>query len=159
MRKLTEVEDAKALMTEAAAWSVMKWLREKKRVRKTADIANEALWAMQKEVKAGWSDELRAAYAELAGDSKNSGLDQTSSKKTKTAIDPALKVFAGQVKEADDEAYRAHMDAEHTFDKAEKILSTSLARDGCKKAINSWDLYEKAIVKAEAGLRSRNAVK
>ena len=58
------------------------------------------------------------------------------------------------MKEADDEAYQAHLDAEETFDRAEKRLSTSLAREGARKAILSWELYEKAIVKAEAGLSS-----
>jgi len=42
------------------------------------------------------------------------------------------------------------MDAEATFDEAEKQLSTRLAREGCRKAIESWDLHEKAIRKAEA---------
>jgi hypothetical protein len=42
------------------------------------------------------------------------------------------------------------MDAEHTFDEAERLLSTSLAREGCQKAIRSWDLHEKAIRRAEA---------
>ena len=51
MRKLTEVEEAKALMTEAVEWSVMKWLREKKRVRKAADKANDALDALEQEIK------------------------------------------------------------------------------------------------------------
>jgi hypothetical protein len=43
MEKLKEVETARALMTEAVSWSVMKWLREKKRVRKAADQANAVL--------------------------------------------------------------------------------------------------------------------
>lgn len=55
MRKLTEVEDAKALMTEAVEWSVMKWLREKKRVRKAADKANAALDALEQEIKRSWN--------------------------------------------------------------------------------------------------------
>ncbi len=37
-----------------------------------------------------------------------------------------------------------------TFDEAEKQLSTSLAREGCRKAIQSWDLHEAAIHKAKA---------
>jgi hypothetical protein len=48
MRKLAEVDEAKALMTEGLNWSVMKWLREKKRVRRTADKANDALWQCKK---------------------------------------------------------------------------------------------------------------
>ena len=124
MDKLPEVETAKALMTEAVAWSVMKWLREKKRVRKTADQANAALDQLHQAVKDRWPDGVRAVYAK-------------------------------KVKEADDEAFRAHMDAEATFDEAEKLLSTSLAREGCRKAILSWDLHEKAIRKAEALIASR----
>jgi hypothetical protein len=42
------------------------------------------------------------------------------------------------------------MDAEQTFDTAEKQLSTALAREGCRKAIRSWELRERAIRKAEA---------
>jgi hypothetical protein len=42
------------------------------------------------------------------------------------------------------------MDAEETFDEAERQLSTSLAREGCRKAIQSWELHEKAIRRAEA---------
>jgi len=124
MDKLPEVETAKALMTEAVAWSVMKWLREKKRVRKTADQANAALDQLHQAVKDRWPDGVRAAYAK-------------------------------KVKEADDEAQRAHLDAEATFDEAEKQLSTRLAREGCRKAIESWDLHEKAIRKAEALMGSQ----
>ena len=66
MQKLPQVEGAKALMTEAQEWSVMKWLKEKKRVRKTADHANDTLDQLSKETKLLWSDELRTAYAALA---------------------------------------------------------------------------------------------
>lgn len=137
MRKLAEVEEAKALMTEAADWSVMKWLREKKRVRKTADRANDALDALNKEVKDTWSNELKAAY------------DQLRSKQGAPAGDPQIASFVKAVKQADDEAYRAHMDAEDTFDEAERQLSAAMAREGCRKAIHSWELHEKAIRKAE----------
>jgi hypothetical protein len=46
------------------------------------------------------------------------------------------------------------MDAEATFDLAEKQLSTSMAREGCRKAIHSWELHEKAIRKAETLIRN-----
>ena len=64
-------------------------------------------------------------------------------------------LIAKKLKESDDEAYRARMDAEETFDKAEKQLSTALAREGCRKAILSWDLHEKAIRKAEGVISSK----
>jgi hypothetical protein len=46
------------------------------------------------------------------------------------------------------------MEAEKAFDDAERQLSTSLAREGCRKAIHSWDLHEKAIRKAEVLIRT-----
>ena len=86
MRKLTEVEDAKALMTEAMSWSVVKWLAEKKRVRKTADLANACLDRLDQEIKARWSDELKAAYRELGGNSGGAaqGAHKSSRRKTST---------------------------------------------------------------------------
>ncbi len=137
MRELPEVEKAKALMTEAVEWSVMKWLREKKRVRKTADRANDALDQLSKQTKLLWSEELRAVYGALGTTSRATQGD--------TGMLNAVK----QVKRADEEAFRARMDAETTFDEAERQLSTRMAREGCRKAIYSWELHEKAIRVAE----------
>lgn len=155
MRKLTEVEDAKALMTEAMNWSVVKWLSEKKRVRKTADVANACLDRLDQEVKARWNDELKAAYRELGGNSV--GAAQGAHRPSLQDIDPEVKLLAKKLKESDDEAYRVRMDAEDTFDQAEKQLSTRLAREGCRKAIDSWDLHEQAIRKSEAVMGATNA--
>ena len=55
-----------------------------------------------------------------------------------------------KVKDADDEAHDARMDAEATFDEADRQMNLSLAREGCGKAILSWELHEKAIRRAEA---------
>jgi hypothetical protein len=41
------------------------------------------------------------------------------------------------------------MTAEQTFDEAEKQLSTRLAREGCRQAIESWNLHQKAIRQSE----------
>jgi len=152
MKKLPEVEEAKALMTEGLNWSVMKWIREKKRVRKAADKANNVLWTLQKAVQAAWPDDLKSAYAEL-GDGHHK------SAKSSSASAAELKSLAHAVKHADDEAYQAHLDAEETFDKADKRLSTSLAREGARKAIRSWELYEEAIAKAEAATSGKAAKK
>jgi len=138
MRKLPEVEEAKSLMTEAVEWSVLKWLKEKKRVRKIADRANQALDQLSKETKLLWPDELRAAYSALA---ENTGKGKSPDVRLLKSVKP--------VKQADDEAFRAHMEAESTFDEAERQLSTSMAREGCRKAIYSWELHEKAIRLAE----------
>lgn len=150
MEKNPAVESAKELMSEAVAWSVMKWLREKKTVRKVADQANASLDQVSRSVKDRWPTNVQAAYAALvkqtAGNRKARGEYEPNSPATNTQI----VLNAKKVKEADEEAYRARMDAEETFDIAEKQLSTALAREGCRKAIHSWELHEKAIRKAEA---------
>ncbi len=146
MHKLVEVDEAKVLMREAVDWSVVKWLSEKKRVRKAADRANEALDNMQKQIREGWDSGLQAAYGELNGHAAGTG-----------EISPELRALAKRIKQTDDEAYRARMDAEDTFDEAERKLSTRLAREGTQKAIHSWEMYEKAIKKAEAAISSQAA--
>ena len=153
MEKLSVVEAAKVLMNEAMTWSVMKWLREKKTVRKTADQANAALDQLSHTVRERWPKEIRAAYESLTVHTAAT----TAHRQPVTLPDRDLEasLIARKSKESDDEAYRARMDAEETFDKAEKQLSTSLAREGCRKAIHSWDLHEKAIRKAEAIILSR----
>ena len=150
MEKLPEVEIAKALMTEAMAWSVMKWLREKKRVRKTADQANAALDQLSVLTRERWPDPLRAAYDVLSGTASNN-----EQPKPRPVINPGATLTAKKMKESNDEAFHARMDAEAAFDLAEKRLSTRLAREGCQKAIHSWDLHEKAIRKAEAVICSK----
>jgi hypothetical protein len=147
MRKLSEVAEATALMTEGIEWSVVKWLKEKKRVRKAADTANDALDALNKQTKDFWNEELKAAYQELAAPAAKPG------NRSSTIVSQAM-VIAKAVKKADDAAHRARMDAEDTFDEAERQLSTRLAREGCRKAIASWELHEEAIRKAEAALDS-----
>src|SRR5450631_2537961 len=135
MEKLAAVETAKALMTEAMTWSVMKWLREKKRVRRTADLANAALDQASQAIRERWPEPIRTAYEAL--------------------VMQTVGTVAAHRQQADDEAYRARMDAEKAFDDAERQLSTSLAREGCRKAIHSWDLHEKAIRKAEVLIPSK----
>jgi len=143
VRKLPEVEDAKALMMEAVDWSVFRWLFEKRRVRETADRANAALDELDQAVKSRWSRDAKAAYmtAKAGGARQREPASQ--------AIDPQVRLFAQKVKELDDAAYRARMVAEDTFDEAERQLNTDLAREGCQKAIQSWELHEKAIRRAE----------
>jgi hypothetical protein len=150
MSKLTVVKDAKALMTEAMDWSVFKWLWEKSNVRQTADDANAALDRLNKKTKAQWGEELKAAYRQIVADdgrNKRSHHEKTS---FSTDADPQILQSLRTVKGMDDKAHAARMDAEATFDEAERHLSTDLAREGCRKAIRSWELHEKAIRAAEA---------
>jgi hypothetical protein len=149
VEKIRAVETAKALMAEAVAWSVMKWLREKKTVRKAADQANSALDQLERSVKDGWPDEIRAAYEALTERSGGNGKARGRNDSNSAAIDAQTILNAKRIKAADDEAYSARMDAEETFDIAEKQLSTALAREGCRKAIRCWELHEKAIRRAE----------
>ncbi len=135
-------------MTEAVTWSVMKWLREKKRVRKTADQANALLDELSAAIKEQWPEGLRAAYAALTLLSAGGTAGRSTPKEPSQTIDPDAMLVAKKIKEADDEAYRARVKAEETFDVAEKQLSIRLAREGCRQAINSWELHEKAIRRA-----------
>jgi len=147
VRKLPDVENAKALMTDAMSWSVMKWLRQKKEVRRAADRANAALDQMEEKTKARWSDALKAAYASVA-DLPAAG--KSVARAPSTAASGDVLTLAKKLKHADDEASRARMEAERTFDEAEKQLSTSMAREGCRQAVHSWELHEKAIALAES---------
>jgi len=152
MKKLPEVEEAKALMKEAMEWSMFKWLWEKSKVRQIADNANAALDGLNRSTKRKWSDEVKDAYRHLHAESspsKGSRKQQGSDGEAKE-IGPELARLVQHVKEADEKAHAARMDAEETFDDAEKQLSTGLAVEGCKKAIHSWNLHEKAIREAEA---------
>lgn len=148
MKRLPEVEAATELMNEAMKWSVMKWLREKKHVRRTADHANAALDRCRDELKRRWPENLRVAYEHLAAEihHRQSGVRTPKSVAFKDAEARAL---ACKLKDADDQAYRARMLAKQAFDDAERKLSTSLAREGCVKAIASWELCEKALVQSE----------
>ncbi|HEY3930434.1 MAG TPA: hypothetical protein VGL89_18820 [Candidatus Koribacter sp.] len=135
MEKLEEVVEARNLMAEAKDWSVMKWLTEKKRVRKVADQCNATLDRVEAELHNRWSADLKAAY-----DGKNN------------VKSTELRNLAQSLREAHDAAIRQRMAAEDTFDRAEKRLSTSLAREGCGKAIAGWDLHEEAIRRAESAV-------
>lgn len=141
MRKLPEVEEARALMTEAMEWSVFTWLFRKRSVRKVADAANAALDKLNKTTKSHWSDEIKAAYK--ASPRKDSGSELHS------PLSAEIQQFVKKVKDADEAARRARQDAEDAFAEAEKQLNTDLAREGCRKALHQWDLDWKAIRCAE----------
>lgn len=152
MRKLPEVQQAKELMNEAIDWSVFTWMLEKSRVRKTADQANAALDRLERATKARWSDQVKAEYKKLSGKTGAARGQQKGQQQLQTS-DPQTRLLIEKVVETDSIAQRSRTDAEKTFDdfdEAERQLSKSLAQEGCKKAIHSWELHEKAIRKAEA---------
>ena len=154
MRKLPVVEDARAIMTEGTQWGVWKWLLEKRRVREIADEARAALDQFEMKVKATWSDDLKIAYNQLVaqdGDVKQVRQKAKLGKKEAAPkIDSHVMTVVKRVKEADDDAYNAHEDAEDLFAEAEKRMSTSTAREAARKALEAYDLHESAIRKAEA---------
>jgi len=150
MRKLIEVQAAKELMSEAIDWGMFKWLFEKSRVRETADRANDALDRLERSVKAQWSEQLKEATRELTAKRVEAARRSQEGRQSPQIVEPELKLLVEKVKEAHEAARRARMDAEKTFDEAEKQMSPDLAREGCRKAIHSWELHEKAIRKAEA---------
>lgn len=145
MKTLAEVKEAKELMKEAMEWSSFKWLWEKQRVRRTADVANAALDRLERSTKAKWSENCRAIYKKL------SGKKVTESETTVAGgheDDTQLTLLVEKMLEADHAWKRAKQAAEDAFDEAERRMSTDLAREGCKRAIHSWELHEKAIRQA-----------
>ncbi len=159
MRKQPAVEDAKAIMTEGMQWGVWKWLMEKKRVRGIADEARTALDDAEDKVKATWSDDLKIAYNQLVsqdGDAKQARRKAKPGKKEEAPkTDSQVMAAVKRVKEADDEAYNAHEDAEDLFAEAERRMSTGMAREAARKALEAYDRHEAAIRKAEALVRSK----
>ena len=153
MRKLSAVENARAVMTEGMEWGVWKWLLEKRRVRETADEARAALNELEKKVKSTWTNDLKSAYNQLVAESGNgrrSRKNGSAGKKPRLPeINPELLAAASRVMEADDQAYNAHEDAEEVFAEAEHRMSTAMAREGARKALEAYDLHEAAIRKAE----------
>ena len=139
MKKIREVEEAKAIMTEAQEWGVWRWLTEKRKVRLTADACNDALRRAEKKTIEAWPDEMREAYAEL----------ESAKKRHSKKLDGDTMETIRKIKEALDEAERVRLDAEDIFDRADRALSTSMAKDGTRRAIEAWELREKAIRKAE----------
>jgi hypothetical protein len=155
MQKLEAVEEARTLMLEAKNWSVWKWLTEKRRVREAADRANEALDKLARSVRKSWSEELQQAYREWeAADPVGEHHRHTRNPDHEVKVSAEVRAHAKKLKQADDAAYEARMRAEQTFVDAEARLSASLAREGTVQAIESWDLKEKAIRKAEAAARA-----
>lgn len=159
MQKLEVVEKARALMTEGQGWPVWRWLFEKGTVREAADRATEALEAANKKVKSSWSDDLKKAYAESMAQAAlernpRATKQYERAKQEAQDVDPKVKQVAKRVREADEEALRATTDAEAMFAEAEKRLSVSVAREAAQKALDSYDLREKAIRKAEAARRA-----
>ncbi len=142
MANLPEVRDARAVMTEAMDWSVMKWLSEKKRVRRLADAANARLDQVEKELRARWKPQVEKAYAALRSS-------------TSPLADNETLRLARSIRHAHDEALKLRMEAEATFDKAEKRLSTSLARDACQIALRGWDAHEEAVRRSEKAVLSQ----
>src|SRR5581483_1866814 len=159
MHKLAEVVEARALMTEGLNWGVWKWLMEKSTVRRAADLATEALAKAAKKTKSEWNENLIAAYREAAleidVEQGKSGAKRKYEKlKSEAAqVDPKLKAAMRRVKEADDEGQQATDEAEEMFAEAERWMSTGMARQAAQKALESYDLREKAIRRAEEAAR------
>ena len=152
MHKLAAVEEARVLMREGQNWGVWKWLMEKSTVREAADRATAALAESARKAKRAWSDDLRNAYKQVAAEADiEQGKRGT---KRKSDLDPKTKAAMQRVKEADDEAQQATVDAEEMFAEAERRMSAGMAREAAQKALVSYDLREKAIRKAEAAGRT-----
>ena len=155
MQKLIPVEEAKALFSEAKDWSVWRWLMEKGRARRTADAAWEAFDEYEKKVRASWSEDVTKAWREieaLAAPNADGRARRSHEKAREEAagVGPEIKRAVESVKKADEEAYKARMDAEAQFDEADRRMSASMACEGAQMALDAWALREKFVRKAEA---------
>lgn len=150
MRKLPAVEEARDTMRQGMEWGMFKWLAEKRRVRQIADAATLALNEAETKVKAHWSEELTQAYEGLIAKKQGGRAKRTKG----NSISPEIKKLAAELKQAFDEKEACRLDAENIFDVAERRLSTQGARDGAARALETYDLHEKAIRKAEAAARA-----
>jgi len=142
MHKLAPVEDARTLFQQARGWSMWRWLAEKKRARRTADAAWEALEACEESVRAGWAEEWQQSYLDLSANGHR--------KSRRAALDPELKAALERLAQADLEAREARDAAEAQFDEADRRMSASMACEGAQMALDAWELREKFIRKAEA---------
>jgi len=161
MKKLAVVEEARNVMTEGIEWGVWKWLMEKKRVRDIADRARAELDDCEMKVKLTWSDDCKIAYNQLVTDNSN-GSGKRQRKQSKGNGQAGVKIgdtkilaAVKRIADADDDAYNAHEDAEEIFAEAERKMSTSMAREGARKALEAYDLHEAAIRKAESLVREK----
>jgi len=152
MKKLEAVETARAIMTQGMDWGMFKWLMEKPKVRRIADLATAALNHAEDKVKATWSDDLKRAYNYLATQDGDAG----TGKKAAKGFDADLLSVAKGIFEADEETETMRLDAEDTFAEGERKLSVGMAREGARKALATYDLHEKAIRKAEAAAKKSN---
>jgi len=162
MHKLPPVEEAKALFEEAKDWGVWRWLTEKRRARQTADQAWEAFDECEGKLMASWSDSVRKAYRELEAQAAANadGRARRSYERAREEakdIAPEIKAAVQRLQKADEEAYKARMDAEAQFDEADRNMSTSMARVGAQMAIDAWLLREKFIRRMEALGRTYSA--
>ncbi len=160
MKKISAVEEARAIMTEGIEWGVWKWLMEKKKVRSVADEARAALDDCEMKVKLTWADDYKIAYNQLVSENGNgngNGNGERQRKQSKSnghaaakVTDAKILIAVKRIAEADDDAYNAHEDAEEVFADAERKMSTAMAREGARKALEAYDLHEAAIRKAES---------
>ena len=94
-------------------------------VRAAADRANEALDALDRQIKDSWREPLKAAYRELEAEEAFEHDPQTkadfeAAQEAAKDVDPTVKAAARRLREADNEAYNARMDAEDIFDEADR---------------------------------------
>jgi len=155
MQKLIAVEEAKALMSEAMDWYLWGWLTGKRKLRATADRAWEALDQAEEKVRAAWREDLRKAWRELEAEAAlqanpRAKRQYEKAREEASDVDPEVKLAAKKLKEADAEAYALRMQAEETFDEADRRMSTSMACEGARQAIDAWETREKFLRKMES---------
>jgi hypothetical protein len=152
MNKLEAVEEAKRVLAGAMDWSILRWLAEKRRIREIADRGTASLDAEERRIKAQWPQELTDAYSALCPPSEDdpyAAAEFEFVRQQAQTIPNEIREAAARVRQADEVATRARLDAEQTFDDAERRMSSSLARKGAELAIAAYDVRYQALAEAE----------
>ena len=137
MQKLIAVEKAKTLMNEAKDWSIWHWLLTSGGVPLTYSVD-------------GATNTLVTTIPMGVGSYYIAVNPVTNLVYTVVYVGGPSGFQLYVLDGSGPHAEQARLDAEATFDEAERRLSADMARQGAQKAIDSWALREKAIRRAEA---------
>jgi chromosome segregation ATPase len=146
---LRAVIEAKRLLEETKQWWPWSWAADlnKIKLRSAIETATKALEREVEKAKNSWSREMQRAYRELT---------VAESRRASTSnIDPEIKRAARKLKDAEDELNLATVQAQKTFDEAERELNPSKAREGALQTAKAIEKHETVLSIANAARNPR----
>jgi hypothetical protein len=133
---LHAVIEAKRLLDETQQWWPWSWASDlnKIKLRSAIETATRALELEVEKAKNSWSREMQRAYRELT-------IPESRRVSTRN-INPEVKRTARKLKDAEDELNQATLQAQKTFDEAERELNPSKAREGALQTAKAIAQHE-----------------